>query len=120
VSRKFCRKILGCAGLPIGCHSIALWSDRDHDLVALFGTLWFECESLLFLADVELYDPSCNINRGSGGTQDGRVSLNTTHSWEAILEYHKVHMHERIPDSHWDMFRDSHRKPDRLIHWLQM
>jgi hypothetical protein len=38
-SRKFCRKILSCAGLLIGCHSIPLWSDRDHDLVALFSTL---------------------------------------------------------------------------------
>jgi hypothetical protein len=32
-SRKFCRKILGCVGLLIGCHSIPLQSDRDHDLV---------------------------------------------------------------------------------------
>jgi hypothetical protein len=39
---------------------------------------------------------------------------------EAILEYHKVHMHERIPDSHWDIFRGSHWKLDRLIHQLQM
>jgi hypothetical protein len=40
-------------------------------LVALFGTLDFECECLLFSADVELYDPSWNNNHGSGGTQDG-------------------------------------------------
>jgi hypothetical protein len=39
-------------------------------LVALFGTLGFECECLLFPADVELYDPSYNINRASGGTQE--------------------------------------------------
>jgi hypothetical protein len=32
--------------------------------------LGFECRCLLFPADVELYDPSCNINRGSGGTQE--------------------------------------------------
>jgi hypothetical protein len=38
-SRKFRRKILGCAGLLIGCHSISLRSDRDHDLVALFSTM---------------------------------------------------------------------------------
>jgi hypothetical protein len=87
-SRKFHRKILGCAGLLIGCHSIPLWFDHDHGLVVLFGILAFECECLLFLTDVELYDPSCNINRGSGVTQDGCQSLNTTHSWEAILEYH--------------------------------
>ncbi len=61
-SRKFHRKILGCAGLLIECHSIPLRSDHDHDLVALFGTLGFECGCLLFPADVELYDPSCNIN----------------------------------------------------------
>jgi hypothetical protein len=69
-SRKFRRKIIGSAGLLIGCHSIPLWSDRDHDLVARFGTLWFERECLLFPADVELYDPSCNINQGPGGTQE--------------------------------------------------
>jgi hypothetical protein len=49
---------------------LSFMPNRDHDLVALFGTLWFECECLLFPADVELYDPSCNINRGSGGTQE--------------------------------------------------
>jgi hypothetical protein len=80
VSRKFRRKILGWAVLLIRCHSIPLWPDRDHDLVALFLTLGFECECLLFLADVELYDPRCNINRGSGGTQDGCLSLDTVHS----------------------------------------
>jgi hypothetical protein len=63
-SRKFRRKILGCAGLLIGCHSIPLWSDHDHDLVALFGALGIECECLLLPADVELDDPSCNINHG--------------------------------------------------------
>jgi hypothetical protein len=68
VSRRLHRKILGCVGLLIGRHSIPLQSDRDHDLVAQLGTLGFECECLLFLIDVELYDPSCNINRGSGST----------------------------------------------------
>jgi hypothetical protein len=34
---------------------ISLRSDHDHDLVALFGTLGFECECLLFPVDVELY-----------------------------------------------------------------
>jgi hypothetical protein len=87
-------------------------------LVALFGTLGFECECLLFLADVELYDPSGNINRASGGTQDGRLSSNTAHSWETILEYHEVHKHERNPDSHWDIFRSFHWKPNRLIRQL--
>jgi hypothetical protein len=89
-------------------------------LVALFDTLGFECEFLLFPVDVELYDPSCNINRGSGGTQDGCLSSDTAHSLQAILEYHEVHMHERIPDSHRDIFRGSHWKPDRLICQLQM
>jgi hypothetical protein len=89
-SKKFCRKILGCAGLRIGCHSIPPGSDCDHNLVALFGTLGFQCECLFFPADVELYDPSCNMNRGSDGTQDGclrqiplilgRPFLNTTKS----------------------------------------
>jgi hypothetical protein len=69
-SRKFYRKILGCAGLLIGCHSIPLQSNLNHDLVALLGTLGFECECFLFPADDELYDPSYNINRGSNGTQE--------------------------------------------------
>jgi hypothetical protein len=85
-------------------------------LVALFGTVGFECECLLFPVDVELYDPSCNINRGSGGIQDGCLSSDTAHSWEAILEYHEVHRHKRITNSHQDIFRGSHWKPDRLIH----
>jgi hypothetical protein len=68
-SRKFHRKILGCTGLLIVCHTIPLRSDHDHDLVALFGTLGFECECLIFPANVELYDPSCNSNHGSGGTK---------------------------------------------------
>jgi hypothetical protein len=42
-SRKFRRKILSCDGLLIGCHSIPLLSNRDNDLVALLGTLGFEC-----------------------------------------------------------------------------
>jgi hypothetical protein len=84
----------------IECHSIPLRSDHDHGLVALLDTIGFECECLLFPADVELYDPSCNINRGSGGTQDGCLSSGTTHSWEAILEHHEVPRHERISDSH--------------------
>jgi hypothetical protein len=68
--KKFHRKILGCARLLIRCHSIFLQSDRDHELVALLGTLGFECECLLFPTNDELYDPSCNINCGSGSTQE--------------------------------------------------
>jgi hypothetical protein len=120
VFRKICRKILGCAGLLIGCHGIPLWSDLDHHLVSLFGTLGFECECLLFPIDVEIYDPSCNINHGSGGTQDGYLLSDAAHSWEAILQYHEVHKHERTPDSHQYIFCGSHWKPDRLIHQLQM
>jgi hypothetical protein len=90
-SKKIQGKILGCTGLLIGCHGIPLWFDRDHDLVALFGTLGFECECLLFPADVELYGASCNINRGSSGTQDGWMSSDTTHSWEVILKYQSPH-----------------------------
>jgi hypothetical protein len=36
------------------------------------------------------------------------------------FEYHEVHRHERIPDSHRNIFHDSHWMPDRLIHQLQM
>jgi hypothetical protein len=89
-------------------------------LLHFFCTLGFECECLLFPADVELYDPSCNVNHGSGATQDGCLLSYTTHSWEAIPKYHEVHMHERIPDSHRDIFPGSRWKQDRLIHQLQM
>jgi hypothetical protein len=94
------RKILGCAGLLIGCHSIPFWSDRDHDSVALFGTLGFECECILFPADVELYDPNCNINRGYGGTQECPSKNEWYLTTDIHLEYHKVHRYERILDSH--------------------
>jgi hypothetical protein len=121
VLRKFRRKILGRVRLLIGCHSIPLRSDRDHDLVALFDTLGFECGCLLFPADVELYDPSCNINRGSGGTQEWPPKNERWYlTIDIHFEYHEVHMHEKIPDSYRDIFRDSHRMPDRLIHQLQM
>jgi hypothetical protein len=101
--------------LLIGCHSIPLQSDCDHDLVALLGTLGFECECVLFPADVELYDPSYNINHGSDGTQEW-PPMNERYLMTNIhLEYLEVHRYERILDSHWDIFRSSHWTPDRLI-----
>jgi hypothetical protein len=115
VSRKFHRKMLGCAGLLIGCHSIPLQSDRDHDLVALLSIIGFECECLLFPADVELYDHSCNINRGSGGTQEWPPKNEWYLTVDIHLEYHEVHRCERIPDSHRDIFHNSHWTQDRLI-----
>jgi hypothetical protein len=99
-SRNFCKKIVGYAGLLIGCHSILLRSDRDHDLVALFGTLGFESECLLFPANVELYDPSCNINHGYGGTQEWPPKNEWYLMIDIHLEYYKVYRYERIPDSH--------------------
>jgi hypothetical protein len=33
-----------------------------------------------------------------------------------VVLKNKVHRHERIPDSLWDSFHDSHWMPDRLIH----
>jgi hypothetical protein len=119
-SKKICRKILSCAGLLIGCHNIPLRSDRDHDLVALFGTLEFECGCFLFPTDVELYDPSCNINRGSGGTQELPPKNEQYLMTDIHFEYHEVHRHERILDSHLDIFSDSHWRLDRLICQLQM
>jgi hypothetical protein len=118
VLRKFGRKILGCAGLLIGCHSILLQSDRDHDLVALFGTIRFECECILFAADVELYDPSCNINRGSSGSQEWPPKNERYLMTDIHLKYHEVYRYERIPDSHWDIFHNSHWMPDQLIRKL--
>jgi hypothetical protein len=49
VSRKFHRKILGYAGLLIRCHSIPLWSDCDHDLVALLVPLGLNVNVSSFL-----------------------------------------------------------------------
>jgi hypothetical protein len=118
--RKFHRKILGYAGLLIGCHSIPLQSDHDHDLVALLGTLGFECECPIFPADAELYDPSCNINRGSGSTQEWPLKNERYLTTHIHLVYHKVHRYEGIPNSHRDMFRNSHWMPNRLIHQLQI
>jgi hypothetical protein len=69
-------------------------------LVALFGTLGFECECRLFLADVELYDPSCNINRGSSGTQEWPPKNEWHLMTNIYFKYHEVHRHERILDSH--------------------
>jgi hypothetical protein len=63
---------------------------------------------LLFPTDVELYDPSCNINQGSGGTQEWPPKNERYLTTDIHFEYHDVHMHERIPGSHWDMFRDYH------------
>jgi hypothetical protein len=119
-SRKNHRKILSYAGLLIGCHSILLWSDRDHDLVALFSTHGFECECLLFPIDVELYDPYCNINCGSGGTQEWPPKNERCMMTDIHLLYHEVPGYERIPDSHRDIFHNSHWTPDRLIHQLQV
>jgi hypothetical protein len=98
--------------LLIGCHIIPLWSDRDHDLVALFGTLGFECEWLLFPADVEHDDPSCNINRCYSDTQEWPPKNERCLTTDIYLEYHEVHGYERILDSHQDIFRNSHWMSD--------
>jgi hypothetical protein len=84
-------------------------------MVALFGTLGFEYGCLLFPTDVESYDPSYNINHDSGGTQEWPPKNERYLTKDINFEYHKVYKHERIPDSHWDIFRDSHWTPDRLI-----
>jgi hypothetical protein len=81
-------------------------------LVALLGTLGFECEFLLFPTIVELYDPRCNINRGSGGTLEWPPKNEWYLTIDNHLEYHEVYRYERIPDSHRDMFRNSHWSPD--------
>jgi hypothetical protein len=109
--RRFHRKILDCAGLLIGWHSIPLQSDRDHDLVALLYTLGFECECLLFPIDVELYDPGCNINRGSSGTQEWPPKNEWYLTIDIHLKYDEFHRYEIIPNSHWDIFRNSHWSP---------
>jgi hypothetical protein len=120
VSRKFQRKILGCVRLLIRSHSIPLRSDRGHDLVTLFCSLGFECGCLLFPADVELYDSSCNINHDSGGTQEWPPKNEWYLMTDIHFDYLEINRHKRIADSHRDIFRDSHWTPDRLICQLQM
>jgi hypothetical protein len=101
-------------------YSVPLWSERDHDLVALFSTLGFECECLLLPAHIELDDPSCNINHGPNDTQEWPPKNKWHLTTDIHLEYHEVHGYERIPDSQWDIFRNSYWTPDRLICQLQM
>jgi hypothetical protein len=97
-----------------------LWSDHDHDLVTQFGTHGFECECLLLPIDVELDDPSCNINHGSSDTQEWTPKNKWSLTTDIHFEYHEVHGYERIPDSHWDIFRNSYWTLDRLTRQLQM
>jgi hypothetical protein len=48
-------------------------------------------------ADVELYDPSCNNNRGSRGTQEWPPKNERYLMTDIHFEYHEVHRHEIIP-----------------------
>jgi hypothetical protein len=48
------------------------------------------------------------INRGSGGTQEWPPKNERYLTTDIHLEYHKVHRYERILNSHWDIFRNSH------------
>jgi hypothetical protein len=89
-------------------------------LVELLGTIGFKCECILFPTDVELYDPNCNINRGSGGTQEWPPTNEWYLTIDIHLEYHEVHRYERISNSHWDISRNSHWTLDQLIYQLQM
>jgi hypothetical protein len=76
-------------------------------MVAFFSTPEFECGCLLFPADIELYDPRCNINHGSGGTQEWPPKNKRYLKTDIHLEYHEVQRHERILDSPQDIFHDS-------------
>jgi hypothetical protein len=74
-SRKFQSKILGCTRLVICATGELVAADVASCsglivtmMVAQFGTVGFECECLLILADVELDDPSYNIDHGSSST----------------------------------------------------
>jgi hypothetical protein len=82
--------------------------------------LGFEYGCLLFPADVELYDSSCNINRGSGGTLEWPPKNERYLMTDIYFEYHKIHRYERISNSLRVIFHDSHSTLDRLIHQLQM
>jgi hypothetical protein len=65
--------------------------------------------------NVELYDPSCNINRGSCGNQEWPPKNERYLMMDIHFEYHEVHRHERIPNSHQDIFHDSYWTSDQLI-----
>jgi hypothetical protein len=71
-----------------------------------------------FLLMLSFYDPSCNINHGFGRTQEWSPNYERYLMTNIHFQYHEVHRHERIPDSHWDIFRNSHWMSDRLIHQL--
>jgi hypothetical protein len=87
-------------------------------LIALFSTLGFECECLFLPVDVELDDPSCNINRGSSSTQEWPPKNKRCLMTDIHLEYLEVHGYERIPDSHRDTIPNSYWMSHRFIHQL--
>jgi hypothetical protein len=77
-------------------------------LASLIVTMtWLHCSvplglnvNVSFLADIELYDPSCNVNHGSNDTQEWPPKNERYLITDIHLEYHEVHRYERIPDSH--------------------
>jgi hypothetical protein len=76
-------------------------------LDVLFGTLGLKCECLLLPTEVELDDPTCNINRGPSGTKEWPPKNKWYLTTDIPLEYHEVHRYEIIPDSLWDIFLNS-------------
>jgi hypothetical protein len=63
---------------------------------------------------------SCNINHGSSGTQEWPLKNERYLTIDIHFDYHEVHRHKKIPDSHRVIIRDSHWTSDRLIRQLQM
>jgi hypothetical protein len=120
MSRKFSRKILDCARLLIGCHSILSCLIVTMTWLHFLVRLGLNVDVSSFLLMLSFYDPSCNINRCSGGTQEWPPKNKRYLMSHIHFKYHKVHRHERIPDSHQDIFLNSHWTSDRLIRQLQM
>jgi hypothetical protein len=47
-------------------------------------------------------------HQDSSGTQEWPNKNERYLTTDVYLEYDEVHRYERIPDSHWDIFRNSH------------
>jgi hypothetical protein len=113
--RKFHRKILGSAGFISGVMTF-------HSSLIVTLT-WLHCSiplglnvnvssfplmlSFMILAATSIATPAVLKNE--------RYLMTDIH-----INYHEVHRYERIPDSHRDIFGNSHWTPDQLIRQLQM
>jgi hypothetical protein len=106
-SRKFHRKILGGARLLIGV--IAFLSS------VIVTMTWLHCSAPLGLnVNVSSFPLMLSFMIPAATSIVALAVLKN--EWylttDIHLEYHEVHRYERIPDSHWDIFHNSHWTSD--------